>query len=75
MHSSCNSVDGRSYERIWRSCGGERIGQSVTVYFSPGDPGKSINGDPSALFLNDLIPFALAVSLFPAFVAIEEKEQ
>jgi hypothetical protein len=42
----------------------------IAVYFSPGDPGKSVNGDPLALFVNDLIPFALALALFPIFAAI-----
>jgi hypothetical protein len=73
MHSTCKyrySVEGRLYEHTGRSCGNDQIGQQIAVYFSPGDPGKSVNGDPLALFVNDLIPFALALALFPIFAAI-----
>jgi hypothetical protein len=73
VHSTCKyrySVEGRLYEQTGRSCGDSGIGQQVTVYFSPGDPSKSVNHDPEALFLNDLIPFVLALALFPIFAAI-----
>jgi Protein of unknown function (DUF3592) len=73
IHSTCKyrySVDGRSYEHSGRSCGNERVGQSVTVYFSPSDPGNSVNADPASLFWNDLTPFALALVTFPILGAI-----
>jgi hypothetical protein len=73
MHLTCKyrfSVDGHLYEGTGRSCGNERVGQQVTVYFSPDDPSKSVNGDPAALFVNDLIPFVMALVLFPIFAAI-----
>lgn len=68
IHSTCKYrffVDGHSYDHTGRSCGDSRIGQLVTVYFSPSDPGDSINGDPRAWFINDLIPFVLVLALFP----------
>jgi hypothetical protein len=73
MHSTCKysySVEGRLYEQTGKSCGDSSIGQQVTVYFSPGDPNKSVNHEPEAMFLNDLIPFVLALVLFPIFAAV-----
>jgi hypothetical protein len=73
MHSTCKyrySVEGQRYEQTGRSCGNDHPGQQITVYFSPGDPGKSVNGTPQAWFVNDLIPFVLALALFPIFAAI-----
>jgi hypothetical protein len=72
IHSTCKyrfSVDGHSYNHIGRSCGDSRVGQQVAVYFSPSDPANSINGDPRAWFINDLIPFVLALATFPLFIA------
>jgi hypothetical protein len=72
IHSTCKyrfSVDGHSYDNIGRSCGDSRVGQQVAVYFSPSGPGHSINGDPRAWFINDLIPFVLALVLFPLVAA------
>jgi hypothetical protein len=68
IHSTCEyrfSVDGKSYDHAGRSCGDSRVGQRVAVYFSPSNPANSINGDPRAWFINDLIPFVLAVVLLP----------
>jgi hypothetical protein len=68
IHSTCKyrfSVDGNSYDHTGRSCGDGHVGQRIAVYFSPGDPENSIDGDPQAWFINDLIPFVLAVVLFP----------
>jgi hypothetical protein len=73
LHSTCKyrySVDGRFYEQSGRSCGDGQIGQLVTVYFSSTDPSKSLNQDPQAYFLNDLVPFVLALVLFPIFAAV-----
>lgn len=72
LHSSCEYryfVDGGIYEQAGRSCGDIQIGHHVTVYFSPSDPSRSVNHDPEALFLNDLMPFVLALVLFPIFAA------
>jgi hypothetical protein len=76
MHSTCKyrfSVDGHSYDHTGRSCGDSHVDQQVAVYFSPTDPGNSINGDPRALFINDLIPSVLpsvlALILFPLMIA------
>ena len=72
MHSTCKyhfSVDGHSYDHGGRSCGDSRVGQQVAVYFSPSDPSNSINGDPRAWFINDLIPFVLALAFFPLMAA------
>jgi hypothetical protein len=72
MHSTCKyrfSVDLRVYENIGRSCGDAPIGQTITIYFSPTNPDKSVNGDPRSLFINDLIPFVLALLTFPAIAA------
>jgi len=52
------------------SCGNDNLGQQTVVYFSPTDPSKSINSYPLALFWNDLIPFLLALTLFPIFGAL-----
>jgi hypothetical protein len=73
IHSTCKYrylVDGKFYQQTGTSCGDGRIGQQVTVYFSPADPGKSINQCPAALFVNDLLPFVGALTLFPMFAAI-----
>jgi Protein of unknown function (DUF3592) len=73
MHSTCkyrSFVNGQFYEHTGRSCGNDRVGQQIAVYFSPADPNKSINEYPAALFVNDLIPFVLALVLFPIFAAI-----
>ena len=72
MHSTCKyrfSIDHHLYQQYGRSCGDSRIGQQVAVYFSPSDPSNSINGDPHAWFINDLIPFVLALALFPLMSA------
>jgi hypothetical protein len=68
IHSTCKyrfSVDGYAYEHLGRSCGEYEVGQTIAVYFSPNDPSNSINGDPYTWFVNDLIPFALVLILFP----------
>jgi hypothetical protein len=73
MHSTCKYrylVGERFYEQTGRSCGNESVGQQVTVYFSPADPSKSFNENPSSAFANDLIPFIAALALFPIFAAI-----
>jgi hypothetical protein len=72
MHSTCKyrfAVDGQSYDNIGRSCGDNHVGQQIVVYFSPRDPNDSVNGDPRAWFINDLIPFALALVVFPLMAA------
>ena len=72
MHSTCEyrfSIDGHSYNHTGRSCGDSRIGQQIAVYFSPRDPGISINGDPHTWFTNDLIPSVLTLVLFPLVAA------
>jgi hypothetical protein len=72
-HSTCKYrflLDGRSYENVSRSCGNDRVGQQVKIYFSPADPTKSINGYARNVFLNDLIPFVAALVLFPIFAAL-----
>jgi hypothetical protein len=73
MHDTCKyrfSWEGRAYENGGRSCGNDRVGQQIAVYFSPNEPSKSINGDPLALFWNDLIPFVAGLTLFPIFAAL-----
>jgi hypothetical protein len=73
MHSTCKyrySVDGRIYEQAGRSCGNDHVGQQIRVYFSPSDSGKSSNHNPTELLVNDLIPFGLALVLFPIFAAL-----
>ena len=73
VHNRCRyrfSWDGRVYEHGGRSCGNDNLGQQIVVYFSPTDPSKSINSYPLALFWNDLIPFLLALTLFPIFGAL-----
>lgn len=73
MHSTCKyrySVEGRLYEQTGRSCGNDHVGQQITVYVSPGDPRKSVNADPRALFWNDLISYALPLAILPIFAAI-----
>jgi hypothetical protein len=63
-------VGNSSYENIGQSCVIKASGQNITVYFSPHDPQKSVNHDPAALFLNDLIPFVAALVLFPIAAAL-----
>jgi hypothetical protein len=72
MHLTCRYryvADGRSYEQTGRSCGNGTVGQQITVYFSAANPSNSLNEDPEAAFVNDLIPFVLALILFPLLAA------
>jgi len=73
MHSTCKYrylVDGHVYEETGRSCGADTVGQRITVYFSTTDPTKSLNVNPAAAFVNDLIPFVAALVFFPLFAAM-----
>jgi hypothetical protein len=73
IHSTCKYqylVNGRIYEHVGKSCGNAYIDQPISVYFSPANPDISVNRDPNALFINDLIPFGLALLILPAFAAI-----
>jgi hypothetical protein len=71
-HSTCRYrylVDHRFYEQTGRSCGSDRIGQQVTVHFSPDDPSNSLNANPAATFVNDVSSFVAALILLPTFLA------
>jgi hypothetical protein len=73
MHSTCKYrylVDGRPYEQTGVACGHYNVGQQLTVYFSTVDPRKSWNRDPASAFVNDLIPFVAALTLFPMISAL-----
>lgn len=41
----------------------------ILIYYSPNNPDKSVNRNPKSLFINDLVPFVLAVVLFPLMAA------
>jgi hypothetical protein len=77
MHFTCKyrfTLAGNSYEETGGDCGNALIGEHITVYYSPKNPDKSVNKNPWSLFMNDLITFVLAVTIFPllaAFVAYQ----
>ncbi len=71
-HDTCKYrfvANGRSYEATGRHCGRAPIGGSVTIHFDPRDPTHSTNEDPHAAFINELVPFVLAILLGPMIAA------
>jgi len=72
LHSACRygyRADKRYYEKHGDGCGYYDVGQQVKVYFSPLDPGKSLNRNQAAAFQNDVMFFVVVLLFAPAFLA------
>jgi uncharacterized protein DUF3592 len=71
-HNTCKYrfVAGRSFDGTGTGCGSASIGEAITVHFDPGDPSHSTNVDPDRGFVNDLVPFVLALVGFPLIAAL-----
>jgi len=71
-HNSCSirfTVNDNEYNKEGVSCGDQAIGTHITVYFDPKNPELYANTNPLSLSLKELIPFALALIVFPLFFA------
>jgi hypothetical protein len=78
VHFTCKyrfMLGNKTYEKIGSSCGNERVGKQIPVYYSPTDPENSLNHNPQPKLIADLVFFVIVFLLFPLIAALAVYER